>query len=80
MGTAFDDDALQEGLAHGLYEVSRDPRSPPGMATALLHGAGAPNPGVATVYLYKGLDDNFLDRNIHKRWSRLWKSPDPRRG
>lgn len=61
MSTAFDDDALQEGLAHGLYGTLHHPEVQPGLGTTLMHGADAPNPGTVTLSLYEGLNSNPFD-------------------
>jgi len=61
LGTSFDDDALQEGLAHGLYGVAKSPAGNPGLGQTLLQGMDDPGTGTVTLHLFKGLDGNLFD-------------------
>ena len=60
MSTPFEEDALQEGLGHGLFGVSRSPTAP-GLGQSLLSGLDAPTTGNVTLYLYPGEDSNWFD-------------------
>lgn len=58
MSTPFDDDALQEGLAHGLGVARHAPGSYVGLAKDLLTGSDTANHGSITLSHYPGSDGN----------------------